>query len=1809
MGAARKIDIHGEKGGSTSPKSPTEASDSLRSTNLAKLLIAVGEGEFEGTPTAADIYLDNTPINDASGNVNFQNVKWEWRTGSVDQSYIPGIPSIDNETTVNVELRNDSPWVRSITNTQLSAVRVRLAWPALQRQDDEGNVGGYRIEYAIDVATDGGSYKEALLEAVDGKTTTRYERSRRIDLPAATSGWQIRVRRLTANQNTNKIADTMLVAGLTEVIDAKLRYPNTALLYIEFDAEQFTNIPAVTVKCKARKWQVPSNYDPFNRTYSGVWDGSMKEAWTNNPAWVTYGVCTQDRFGLGKRIKPWMVDKWELYRIAQYCDQDVPNGVGGVEPRFLCDMNLQGKAEAWSLLRDISGIYRGMTYWAQGQLVAQADMPRSQDFDYVFTRANVIDGKFTYGSASAKTRYTRAIVSYDNPDNNYDTDVIPFADPVLQRRFGDKPTELTAIGCTRASEGQRRGKWVVMSNNQDRTVSFSTGMEGAIPLPGYIIPVADSLLAGREIGGRIAGAAGKVVALDRDTLAKPGDRLIINLPSGQAEGRTVQSVAGREITVTVAYSETPTTQLQWALDADDLAIPLYRVLSVKRSAEGEYAITALQYEPSKFGYIDTGARLEERPISVIPITVVPSPASVSLASTTAIAQGLAVTTMTISWPAVAGAVAYDVEWRKDSGNWVKVQRTGTTSVEVNGVYSGSYLARVRAVSAYDISSNWRNSILTLLNGKEGLPPAVTSLTAESLLFGIGLKWGFPSGAEDSQRTELWYALANDLKAATKLADLAYPQAEYVMQGLRAGQTFFFWARLVDRTGNIGPWFPLVDGVMGSASADATAILEQIAGEITESAFGKDLLSKLEKIEGNGPGSVNERLAIIRTALNEQIADVDGNLADVRAELQQQIDNIADLADSMPYKPDGTYKAGQGVLGSDGIIYQATQNVPVNTPPPNTTYWLNVGQAVATAVGLASRVQTVETKVTSIEGVNTAQAQQLTGLQTSLDGKASASSVQSIGNRVTDAEGKLTSQSSAITGLTNALPGKANVATVDALTNTVNQQGGAITAQGQSLTNIAASISTVGGQNLIYNPSFEKRGTIGAGLIGDGWQIGGPATLTSTSYVQSGIDSKGIAQRADVTNLNPSRYIDVVPAPEKRPSAGPGQPFTFSCYVRATPGLGIQIFLQPLNSASAVVVTVNSSTLIATGEWQRHTLTIPSLPANTATVHCITRLVTVNSATAGFLEVDRVQAQLAAVVSGWQDNADTVKTDLAGQAEATSALTARVTQNETSITSASSQLFSLSNSVGTSGGQNLFFNPTFSKESASAGTAEGWITDSGASGGTSVPSIVPSWLVSSEKAQRLDVTGLNLSNSYRGIRVSPANYRPKVMAGNSVVASCYVRATAGLVFKIFIQGVNAAGTDAVTVSGPLIVATGGTQRIVYDYPNLPAGTASVQAYFRLYGSDTVGSGFAEYTRAQLEVGTTVTGWRDNTAVLASEQSATSVAVSGLSSTVTQQANSISSVSGRTTSLENTVNSTTNGLATKASASALSSTQSAVSQQGQTLTAQSTQIQGLNASLGDTNANVSSVNQALANVNNVLASRIDGVTSTVGNVSAAIQSEATTRASADVAIGRSIDSLSSSVGTAYAAIQSESVTRADADGALSRRVDDVQSTAGNANAYAQQAINTAASVDGKVSGSYTVKLGVTANGIQYASGFGLGLDNSAGPTQSRFVVSADSFAILNANPNDGAVFSPFAVTGGQVFINEVFIKNGSIDNAKIGDMLYSSNYQPQRAGWLLKKDGVFEINSTIPGAGRVLINGNGVYIYDENNVLRVQLGNLG
>lgn len=884
-------EIKGHKGGGGSGHTPVESPDSIQSMAIAKILLALGEGEWAGGLDGTNIFLDGTPLTNEDGSSNFEGVSWEFRPGTQSQEYIKGVPAVENEITIGTELKSSAPWVRAVTNTQLSAVRLRFGWPALQQQKDNGDVNGYKIEYAIDVATDGGAYREVLKSAVDGKTTTLYERSHRIDLPKATTGWQLRLRRLTANANSGRIADTMNVEAYTEVIDAKLRYPNTALLYVEFNAKQFQNIPKVTCRPKMMIVRVPDNYDPVARQYSGIWTGGFKWAWTDNPAWVFYDILISDRYGLGQRIDSMQVDESELYRIAQYCDQLVPDGRGadGMEPRFKCDVYIQSREDAWTVLTDFAAIFRGMTCYGQNQIVTLADMPR--DLDYTYTRANVINGKFAYSASSERTRYTTAMVGWSDPANHYADAVESVFENALVRRYGVNQTEITAIGCTRQSEANRRGRWALLSNSQDRTVEFSVGLDGLIPFPGHIIGVADQMLSGRVMGGRISSVEGRNVRLDREPDIKSGDRLIINLPSGISQARTVQSVNGRIVTVTTSYSETPQAESVWAVDADELAVQLYRVVSVADNNDNTYTIVGAYHDPDKYARIDTGARIDDRPISVIPPGVQVAPENVLITSYSSINQGIAVTTMRATWNAVKNAIAYEAEWRKDNGNWVSVPRTSALGFEVPGIYAGRYLVRVRAINASDISSLWASSLETELKGKEGKPPQPVGFKTDPLVFGIQLSWNFPEGAEDTLKTEIQYNDKNAEDGAMLLSDIPYPQRGYQQMGLKAGQSFFYRARLVDKTGNQGDW---IEWVLGESSTDVEWIADEVKKGIEESDVFKEIDKNL--VDSN---------AQLQSAADAAIQNALANDADVRRWMVQNGDRKAEIIETQQLVADET----------------------------------------------------------------------------------------------------------------------------------------------------------------------------------------------------------------------------------------------------------------------------------------------------------------------------------------------------------------------------------------------------------------------------------------------------------------------------------------------------------------------------------------------------------------------------------------------------------------------------------------------------------------------------------------------------------------------------------------------------------------------------------------------------------------------------------------------------------------------------------------------------------------------------------------
>ncbi|WP_334051015.1 phage tail protein [Burkholderia cepacia] len=861
--------ISGAKGGGGGGSGGGESPDNLHSIARAKVLDIISEGPIVGLVRGMQsVFLDGTPIQNSDGSVNFQNYSVDVRTGTLDQEFMPGFPAVERESAVGVPLTSDAPWVRQVQNTQLSAVRVRFGVPALQKSDPATGVFGYRVEYAIDLSVDGGSYAQVLSSAFDGKTTSLYERSHRIELPRATTGWLVRVRRITPNAHSSLIADTVNIEAITEVIDRKLRYPMTALVGMTFDARSFSQVPVRSYHIRGLIVRVPSNYDPETRTYSGPWNGTFKPAWTNNPAWIFYDLLLNDRYGLGKTVDASMIDKWGLYEIARYCDVMVSDGRGGVEPRFTCNCVIQSAADAYKVLQDIASVFRGISYWGPGAVVASADMP--SDPVYVYTAANVIDGAFRYVGSERKTRYTVALVSYNDPSNQYKQAVEYVPDDDGIARYGVIKTQVTAFGCTSQAQAHRLGRWLLLTSRYESgTVSFKVGMDGVLVGPGQVIAIADPRKAGRRIGGRIRAAAGNIVTLDKAPTVAPGDRFTAILPSGVAQYRAVKSVNGDVLTLADRFDADPVPGAVWMLENAEVAAQLYRVVSVQEGDDDgriEYTITATMHEPGKYAAIDDGAQIQQRPVTVVPPSVQAPPANVRITTYSAVDQGISKTTMVIAWDAANNAVTYLPEWRKDNGEWVSVPRTGGLQVEVPGIYQGRYVARVRAQNVMNVTSLPATSVETQLKGKTSLPPAVVSLKAAGVVYGINLDWAFPGDgtAGDTQRTELWYSRTPNRADAIKLSDYAFPQASTSMQGLAVGQVFYFWARLVDTTGNIGPWFPANgSGVQGQPSTNQSEYEKYFAGQISHSALGEDLKKPIDAIPGIQQGVTDNAAAIAK----------------------------------------------------------------------------------------------------------------------------------------------------------------------------------------------------------------------------------------------------------------------------------------------------------------------------------------------------------------------------------------------------------------------------------------------------------------------------------------------------------------------------------------------------------------------------------------------------------------------------------------------------------------------------------------------------------------------------------------------------------------------------------------------------------------------------------------------------------------------------------------------------------------------------------------------------------------------------------
>ncbi|HCD9528247.1 TPA: phage tail protein [Acinetobacter baumannii] len=936
--------VKGAKKGNQQPRQPVVAPDSAQSKTYIKELIGLAEGEVEGLANGyQSILLEDTPLQDENGNKNFENVTVNFRSGTNDQEYIEGFPAVENEIPIDVELKSSTPWVRSFNNLDLDAVRLRLRWGPLRNQDPTtGDVTGYTIEYAVDLQTDGGAWSEVLRAKISDKTSDNYERPHRIDLPKADSGWLVRVRRITPNSTSEYISDKMYVKAVTEVIDAKLRYPNTALVSLQYDAETFGgSVAKLAVDLKGVKIKVPTNYNPETREYVGMWDGTFKRAYSNNPAWIYYDLCTSKRYGIGERITDGMLDKWSLYRLAQYCDELVPDGLGGQEPRFTCNIYLQSAEDAYSILTKLAGVFRAITYWDGDSIVCDADIP--QDTYFTYTRANII-GEPDHNGTRARDRHNAVKVAWDNPANHYKTEYEFVRDEkAISEMKQVRLLELDAWGCTSRGQAQRAGLWALKSEQlETRTVTFKVGLDGHIPLPGKVIEFADPIFAGRANGGRISAISAdrKSITLDRDdVVAVAGDRLIINGENGKAQTRIVQAITGRVITVSVAFDEIA-PQNVWVIDAQDLATLKFRVLSVVQSDSHQFTITALEYNPKKFDAIDHGAHYIDVPISIVNPNIQEPVSNIVITSEDRVDQGINVATMVVSWTQAKGAVKYLVEWRKDDGSWIKLPVTGNNSIELPGIYAGNYQAKVTAVNASDISSLPTYSVVTKLNGKQGLPPALAFIQATGILFGMRLNWGFPAtGALDTAYTEIQVSPDGTSNIA-QLGLFAYPTSTHTIQGLQPNLTQFYRGRLIDRIGNIGPWS---NWTSATTSADASEILEILEGKISETELSEDLQTKIDHIETIDAeiGPIKQDIQNTKDRIAQEVIDRQNAIQQAKDGLSQQIiagdEGVLEVVNTVKQSSDEGIAAAQEsirVVANDlSLVAEKTDGVYAQLNPP------------------------------------------------------------------------------------------------------------------------------------------------------------------------------------------------------------------------------------------------------------------------------------------------------------------------------------------------------------------------------------------------------------------------------------------------------------------------------------------------------------------------------------------------------------------------------------------------------------------------------------------------------------------------------------------------------------------------------------------------------------------------------------------------------------------------------------------------------------------------------------------------------------
>lgn len=740
-------------GGGNAPQQktykPKEAKDNLNSTQYATILDLISEGEIQGLKDGnKSIYLNNTPLQNPDGSYNFNNVQVQTRvgTGTGNQTSIPLVPRSSSQVAVGVVATFNTNIVRQITNTDVNAVVITISCPALQKVTEKGDIQGNDFTFIVERQYSGGSYQQVFDEKVSGRSGNQFERSYTVPINGAFPV-NIRLRRTKTDSTSSNNINAFNWASYTEIVYAKLAYPSSALVGIRIDASQFNSVPTRSYLIRGIKIKIPSNATVDSSTgrliYSGNWNGVFAAAqWCSDPAWILWDLLLSKRYGFGDHIDESQLDKWAFYSASQYCAGLVPNGFGGQEPRFSCNVNIQTQQDAYKLINDLASVFRAMPFWSAGALTVTQD--KTADPSCLFTLANVSEEGFRYESGSLKNRPTVVVVKYFNiAKQDYDYQAVE--DVANIKRYGVIIREVEAFATTSRGQARRVGEWILYSEwNESEVISFTAGIsEGVIVRPGQIIDVADPVRAGVRRGGRVISATTTVVTVDAttDMAAASGSALSVITPNGTVESRNVVSIndSTKQVTVSPGFSVAPNGNSIWIQENTALQATQWRVLTVQEQEDINYVVTAIRYNSSKYDFVERDARLEEPSVTLLNQPPLPPQ---SLAAVEALYEntGKILSKILVSWRAAFGVNSYRIRWRYENSGWVESVQTAL-DYEIPNASLGVYEIEVYSIRGGLVESASPSRLTFTAFGKLAPPSNVQNFRAElDPNLGVTLKW-------------------------------------------------------------------------------------------------------------------------------------------------------------------------------------------------------------------------------------------------------------------------------------------------------------------------------------------------------------------------------------------------------------------------------------------------------------------------------------------------------------------------------------------------------------------------------------------------------------------------------------------------------------------------------------------------------------------------------------------------------------------------------------------------------------------------------------------------------------------------------------------------------------------------------------------------------------------------------------------------------------------------------------------------------------------------------------------------------------